>query len=213
MATNGELISRIKSANKFIADDDLISDRFIYTMLKSKAAVLLRREINARKLLTSDNVYQPYECLDLILAPGSECDLGCPIRRTKDKLPKIDEGLYSYFIQGVYNLNNSEELFPTSIRDFINHSRLRIKTPKKYYTLRNGYLYVLDPDIESINMYAYFTESLEDMDGKMCMSMYDKTFYFPDYLVDALVEMCNQSLINYHKLPLELEDNNRDDVN
>lgn len=212
MATNSDLISRVKSANKFIADDDLISDRYIYYMLKAKAAVLLRREINARKLLASDNVYQPYECLELVLAPGSECDLGCDVRRSKHKLPKIDEGLYSYFIQGVYNLSNSEEIFPTTIRDFINNSRIRIKTPKKYYTIRNGYLYILDPDIEAINMYAYFTESIEDLDGSACMSMYDKTFHFPDYLLDPLVEMCNQSLINYHKMPVEPEDNNRDDT-
>ena len=113
MATNGELIARVKSANKFVSDDDLISDRYIYSILKSKAAVLLRREINLRKLVFSDNVYQSYECVQLIEAKGTECDLECPIRRTKKKLPKIDEGLYSYFIQGVYNTSNSEELFPT----------------------------------------------------------------------------------------------------
>lgn len=213
MATNGELIARIKSANKFISDDDLISDRYIYAMLKSKASVLLRREINLRRLLTSDNVYQGYECIHLVDAPGTECDLNCPIKRSKYQLPKIDEGLYSYFIQGVFNTSNSEELFPTTIRDFINHNRLRIKTPKSFYTIRNRYLYVLNPDIECVNMYAYFTESIEDLDGSGCVSMYDKEFKFPEYLTDSLIEMCNQSLINYAKLPHELEDNNKDEPN
>jgi hypothetical protein len=213
MATNGELIARVKSANKFVSDDDLISDRYIYSILKSKAAVLLRREINLRKLIFSDNVYQAYECVQLIPAKGTECDLECPIRRTAKKLPKIDEGLYSYFIQGVYNTSNSEELFPTTIRDFINHRRLRVRTPKKFYTIRNGYLYVLDPDIECINMYACFTESIEDMDGSQCMSMYQKEFKFPEYLTDALIEMCNQSLLSYQRIPHELEDNNRDEPN
>jgi hypothetical protein len=213
MATNADLIARVKSANKFVSDDDLISDRYIYQLLKSKAAVLLRREINLRRLLFSDNVYQAYECLNLIEAKGTECDLDCPIRRTKNKLPKIDEGLYSYFIQGVYNTSNSEELYPTSIRDFINHRRLRVKTPKKFYTIRKGYLYVLDPDVECVNMYAYFTESIEDLDGTQCISMYDKQFKFPGYLTDTLIEMCNQSLINFHKLPYKTEDNNRDEPN
>lgn len=213
MYTNSDLIARVKSANKFISDDDMISDRYIYGLLKTKASTLLRREINLRRLLTSDNVYQAYECLHLIEAPGSECDLKCPIRRSKNKLPKIDEGLYSYFIQGVFNTSNSQELFPTTIRDFINHTSLRFKTPKKYYTIRNGYLYVLDADVECVNMYAYFTESIEDLDGTQCMSMYDKQFKFPGYLLDTLIEMCNQSLINYHKLPYETEDNNRDEPN
>lgn len=211
MLTNGELISRIKNSNKFLADDDVVSDRFIYNSLKSKASVLIKREINLKKLLFSDNLYQAYECICLIPAKGAECDLNCDIRRTKRKLPKLEEGLYSYFIQGVFNTSNSEELFPTTIRDFINHQRLRIKTNRKYYTIRNGYLYVLDPDIESVNMYAYFTESVEDEDGSQCISMYDKEFKIAPYLVDSLVQMVNQDLINYHKLPIEQEDNNRDE--
>ncbi len=211
MLTNAELIARVKNANKFVSDDDLISDRYIYSLLKSKASVLIKRELNLRKLLASDNVYQAYECICLIEAPGAECDLSCNVRRTKNKLPKIEEGLYSYFIQGVFNTSNSEELFPTTIRDFINHSRLRVKTPKKFYTIRNGYLYVLDPDVESVNMYAYFTESIEDSDGSECLSMYDKEFKIASYLVDPLVQLVNQELINYHKLPVEQEDNNRDE--
>ncbi len=211
MSTNAELIARVKSANKFLSDDDLISDRFIYNLLKTKASVLIQRELNRKKLLFSDNIYQAYECICLIPAKGAECDLNCPIRRTKKKLPKIEEGLYSYFIQGVFNTSNSEELFPTSIRDFINHNRLRVKTNRSYYTIRNGYLYVLNPDIEAVNIYAYFTESIEDADGTECMSMYEKEFKIAPYLVDGLVEMVNQSLINYHKLPLEQEDNNRDE--
>ena len=55
MATNAELISRIKNANKFLSDDDLISDRFIYSLLKQKASVLIKREANLRKLQGSDN--------------------------------------------------------------------------------------------------------------------------------------------------------------
>ena len=211
MVTNAELISRLKNANKFLADDDLISDRYLYSLLKQKASVLIKREGNLRKLLTSDNVYQNYECVDLILVNGTECDLNCPVRRTKKRLPTIEEGQYSYFIQGVFNPSNSIEIHPTTIRDFINHSKLRIKSPKKFYTIKDGYLYVLDPDVEMVNIYAYFTESIEDIDGINCVSMYDKQFKIPAYLIDSLIELCNQSLINYHKLPVEQEDNNRDE--
>jgi hypothetical protein len=211
MITNADLISRLKNANKFLADDDIISDRYLYSLLKQKASVLIKREANLRKLLTSDNVYQNYECVDLILVNGTECDLNCPVRRTKNKLPKIEEGLYSYFIQGVFNTSNSVEIFPTTIRDYINHTQLRIKSPRKFYTIKDSYLYVLDPDVECINIYAYFTESIEDLDGTKCVSMYDKEFKIPSYLIDSLVEMCNQSLVNYHRLPIEQEDNNRDE--
>jgi hypothetical protein len=60
-------------------------------------------------------------------------------------------------------------------------------------------------------MYAYFTESIEDMDGSQCLSMYDKEFKIAAYLVDGLLQLVNQELINYHKMPVEQEDNNRDE--
>jgi len=41
--------------------------------------------------------------------------------------------------------------------------------------------------------------------------MYDKQFKIPGYLIDPLIQMCNETLINYHKLPNEVEDNNRDE--
>jgi hypothetical protein len=146
-------------------------------------------------------------CLEL--APGAECDLECEVRRTKKKLPKIEEGLYSYFIQGVFNTSNSEELFPTSIRDFINHRRLRVKTNRSYYTIRNGYLYVLNPDVESVNIYAYFTEPIE---MEPCESMYEQEFRFPEYLLDTLIEATSQSLITFHKLAPEPHSDNEDDA-
>ena len=43
--------------------------------------------------------------------------------------------------------------------------------------------------------------------------MYQKEFKFPEYLTDALIEMCNQSLLTYQRIPHELEDNNRDEPN
>lgn len=207
--TISDVISRIKVSNKFFSDDDLMSDRFIYNTLRTKASVLLRREINMRKLLTSDNVYRSYECVCLIPAPGAECDLNCEIRRTKKKLPKIEEGYYSYFIQGVFNTSNSEELFPTTIRDYINHTRLRVKSNKSFYTIRNGYLYVLNPDIEAVNIYAYFVDPIE---ADACESVYEQEFRFPEYLLGSLIEATNQSLINYHKLQPEPHSDNEDDA-
>jgi hypothetical protein len=41
--------------------------------------------------------------------------------------------------------------------------------------------------------------------------MYDKEFKIASYLIDPLIQLVNQELINYHKLPVEQEDNNRDE--
>jgi hypothetical protein len=67
---------------------------------------------------------------------------------------------------------------------------------------------VLNPDVEAVNMYAYFTEPVNPAP---CMSMYDMEFKFPEYLLDALFETTNQSLVNYHKMLPEPHSDNEDD--
>ena len=44
--TNAEIISQIRTSNKSIQDDDLITDRFVYRIAKTQAAFLLRQELN-----------------------------------------------------------------------------------------------------------------------------------------------------------------------
>ena len=206
--TNAEVISQIRTSNKSIQDDDLITDRFVYRIAKTQAAYLLRQELNKRRLLTSDNVYQTYECVDLVLVNGTECDCATPVRRSKDPLPQIEEGLYSYFIQGVFNPRNSVEIFPTSFREHINFNKLRVKPNTDFYLIKNHYLYILNPDIESINIYAYFTDAINQ---PPCLSMYEREFKFPPYLFSALFALCNAELLNYHKIPKDVEDNNREE--
>lgn len=205
---NAEIISQIRTSVKSVQDDSNITDRFVYRIAKTQAAFLLRQELNKRRLLTSDNVYQGYECLDLILVDGTECDCSTPVRRTKDPLPQIEEGLYSYFIQGVFNINNSAEIFPTTFRENINYSKLRVKENKNFYLIKNRYLYVLNPDVEAVNIYAYFTEAIN---VSPCVSMYDREFRFPPYLLSALFTLCKNELLTYFKIPKDAEDNNREE--
>lgn len=205
-----ELLSRVRSFHKWLMDDNLITDRAIYAIAITKASLLIKQEVNKRKLLNSDNVFTPYECLNLKLVDLNECgiDSSGKARRSKDKLPQLHEGIYSYTIQGVYNIDNSEEIYPTSIREYINLSKLRYKPKKLYYIIKDGYLYILDKDIENINIYLYTNELVDDGSGK---AAYDYEFKLPTYLEDSLFGMINNDLINYHKFPKDVTDNNLDE--
>ena len=203
------LISKVRSSQKWIFDDNLISDRLIYSIAIPKASLLLKQEVNKRRLLNSDNVFTPYECLDLKLVDLHECgiDASGKARRSVEKLPQLHEGIYNYTIQGCYNIDNSEEIFPTTIREYINLSKLRYKPNKLYYIIKDGYLYILDKDIENVNIYLY-TNELTETD---CTSAYDHEFKFPTYLEDSLYEMINSSLMNYHKFGQDVTDDNLDE--
>lgn len=206
--TNSQIIAQIRSRNKFLSDDDTVSDRQIYNDAKAVASILLKREISQKKLTSSDNVYTPVECLPLCKANGTECDLSFEVAKSTIQLPQIEEGLYSYFIQGVFNLDNSEEIYPTTIRDFANYQKLRVKANKNFYIIKNRYLYVLNPDIVKVNLYAYFVDGFEQDD---CVSMYDREFRFPPYLLDSLYSMCRDRLLDYHKFAEDTQDNNKED--
>lgn len=203
-----KLISQIRSSNLYLFDDNLISDRTIYNALANKAALLVKREVNQRKLLNSDNIFTPIECLDLKSVNGTECGVdSCnKVRRSREKLPKLEEGIYNYVIQGVYNIDNSEEIYPTTIREFINLSKLRFKPKKEYYMIKNGYLYVMNPDIENVNIYVYTNELVQKKGD--CSSAYEHEFRIPGYLIDSLYQMVNSDFINLHKLPKDITDNN-----
>lgn len=209
MKTVAEYLSRIKTFNKFASEDDFFSDRFLYSVLKSKATALIKRELNQRKLLISDNIYQFYERLPLKAETYTEFGLSEKVRRSVNPLPAVEESIFGYMIQGIFAPANNVEVFPTSVREYLNGKKLNVRDKTKiYYIIKNRHLFVFDPHIEEVNIYAYFPEPLNP---DPCASFYEYPFKFPGYLEDALFEMINQSLINYHKLPTEPYGNNEDD--
>jgi len=205
-----KFISQVRSSNKYVFDDNLISDRYIYTVGVNTASLLVKQEVNKRRLLNSDNLFVAYECLDLQLVNLTECGVdSCNKgRRSKDKLPELEEGIYGYTIQGVYNLDNSEEIFPTTLREAINISKLRRQPTKINYLIKDSYLYILNPDIEAVNVYLYTPVDTSKLSE--CDSMYEAELKLPGYLRKSFFEMVDAALINYHKFGKDITDDNLD---
>jgi len=108
MATGRKLVSDIRSLHRLLSSDGLINDRVVLSELKNVTNLLVKREVNLRKLFSTDTLYTTIPCLELQEVPISECcDYveECTIARTKYKIPRISEGNYQYTIQGVYSIN------------------------------------------------------------------------------------------------------------
>lgn len=209
---NNELISKVRGLLKQIMDDNLISDRLIYYTARPIAVTLIKREINLRKLSNSDNIFTPIECLNLIKTTYTECGIPCEniIRRSRERLPKLEEGIYNYIIQGVYNIDNSEEIFPTTIREQQNIANLRFKPFNKYYLIKDRYLYIFDKFIENVNMYVYISDNTLFLDD--CESAYDAKFSIPGYLEDTLCQMIVAQLTAYMSKPKDITDDNLENL-
>lgn len=211
--TIAELIAGARSSVKQLFDDNLLSDRFIYSRAKIVTSKLVKREINLRRLSNSDNIFTPIECLDLVKVKYTECGITCEgdVRRSKNKLPKLEEGLYSYIIQGVYNIDNSEEIEPTTVREQINLMKLKYKPNKQYYIIKDGYLYILDRFIEGVNIYLYILDPLDLQDS--CDSAYEAEFKIPGYLEDDMFSILSAELTRFISSPQDVTDNNLDEKN
>lgn len=206
-----EVISRARSSVKQLFDDNILSDRYIYSVAKTSAATLIKREVNLRRLLNSDNIFTPLECLDLIKTSYTECGISCEgiVRRSKERLPTLQEGIYSYIIQGVYNADNSDEILPTTVREQINLSKLKYKPNVLYYLIKDGYLYVLNEFVENVNLYVYIADQLEIFDE--CEPAYEAEFKIPGYLEEGLFALIEANISRYIRQPKDITDNNLDE--
>jgi len=73
MTTIRDGISRVRSMNKLVSQDNLISDRMIRDEILSSSSLLIKRETNLRRLWNSQNLFSNIKCLKMTDVPLSEC--------------------------------------------------------------------------------------------------------------------------------------------
>ena len=215
METARELISSVRSSLKLIDTDTLLTDRAILAELRSTTLLLVKRELNLRKLWGTDTVFTTIPCVSMEEVPISEC---CEyvdtttIARSKYKLPRISEGNYQYVIQGVYSINamggKGKKLKEITINRYLNLLKLAITKKEEYFWISDNYLYVTNPMIKAVRLVALFEEDVpnEIMYGECacgesvvtddwCKNPLDKEFPLPGYLKKQVVDLVCEKLM------------------
>jgi hypothetical protein len=229
MSTYRDLVSRIRSLNKLISGDNLITDRVIVSELNSKASFFIKREVDRRKLWASSNIFTSIPCVELETVPISEC---CDfisdkkIAKSKIKLPKIGEGNYGFLIQGVFSTEISFKLTEVTPSRLINILKLNLKTKNVYYWIQNQYLYLSDPNVKLVSLSAYFEENVPNnllaaecdcVPGlkkyERCQNPLDREFKAPGYLEDTIVTSTIKTLLDtYFRVPVDHTQDEKDDT-
>jgi hypothetical protein len=210
-----EHIARIKNNFKLTSEDTVVSDRFIYLLMKKHRDFVVKRD-RMSKLVYQDNLYQPLNFAELIEVDSVEaCNIktDCKIKRTKEKLPSIVENSYGVIIRWVGSLDGSSEVKHITSNAF--QRKLKKKTAKfnkeKYYWFSNGYLYLPNVEWDAIKVDAYFDEDINnDCDeDENCKSKLDEIFRIPEYLVSSMDQLVYQDLSVHVQLPYDeaLNDN------
>jgi hypothetical protein len=226
MITNRDVISRIRSTHRLLSADGSLNDRAVFAEIKGVAPMLIKRELNLRKLVATDSIYTTLPCLELTEVSISECCAYTStktIARTKIQLPRIGESNYLYAIKGVFSIDQQIKLKEITPSRYINLLKLPVKVNEHYYWVQNNFLYVTNPELEKIKLVAYFEETVplsllypSDCDCTVntnppCTNPLDEEFKCPMYLVQNVVDITSKNLLqSYFRLPEDRQSDNVD---
>lgn len=210
-----------------LSSDASLNDRSILAELRSVASLLVKRELNLRKLVATDTIYTTVPCLEMMEVPLSECCEyvdPCTIARSKEKLPRIGESNYFYAIKGVFSVDQKIKLKEITPTRYINLLKLPARIPEFYYWVQNNYLYVTNPNLCKIKISAFFEEDVPNSilypececaihtpASELCKNPLDTEFKCPAYLLQNVVEVTSKNLLNtYFRLPEDRTSDNSD---
>lgn len=226
--TIGELIDRVQSiySKGVKSDDSHLSDRHIYSVLRSTRNYLVTQQVKKRQKISDWN-FIILPCVELIQVPNHDCPclpaLGCSVYRTKYKLPKILTDLNKHIIQWVMSIDSGKMISETSRDAYIYSSGNKLTSGNLQYILENGYLYLYGkkvPKLLKIKLLAEnpveaysFPSKCECTDCDDCISMRDRIFPIDGDLVKPLIEMSATELLEWFNKGTEDTTNNTSDTN
>lgn len=198
MTTRGESISRIRNLIKGVKQDSFITDRFLYSIIIKYAKTLIRRQDNENKIMKFQSLFESIPCIELIEVDKVEaCCSGiktrCTIRRTKDRLPEIFEGVYGPLFRGITSLDRSIEVYrtyPSTFTNIANSSTFKYNT-NKYYWYIDGYLYFPNIDWEGVLVEGLWTDDVSYLkcDGDTCKLKQELEIHIPEFLFSEIEQM------------------------
>jgi hypothetical protein len=232
MATLRKLVSDVRSMHKLLSTDNLITDRAVASEIRNNSLLLVKRETNLRRLWATDTLFTTLSCLEMTQVPISDCCTytdPCQVSRSVNRLPRIAEGNYQYIIQGVYSINamggNGTKFKEITINRYMNLLSLPIIKNQAYYWIANeGYLYISNPNLQSVRVSALFEEDVPNeirysgicsnhvTDTEWCMNPLDREFFCPGYLEKQVLELTQQKLLStYFRINDDKTSDNKDD--
>lgn len=222
MYSNRNVVSEIRSLNKLLSSDALISDRVILNEALSAKNLIVKQQLDKRTLYSSPTVFAFLPCLQMEpVSIGECCEFTSDIQIAKsiETLPKIIEGAYGLAIQmcsGIDGLIKFKQISPSR---FANLVQLNLQVNNIYFWIQNNHLYISNPNTKAVNFSAAFAEVIpnnllypgEDCDCKtppqienLCANYLDQPFYAPANRVFDIKQIVYKSLMEvYFKLSIQ----------
>jgi hypothetical protein len=214
MTTIGEAISRVRNAVKAVKEDPFLTDRQIYFALQKYSQALIKREDNQFRLMKISSIFKVLPYIELIDVDKVEAGCvgvysECYIKRSKDKLPTILNGVFGPIIRTTSSIDGSIEMFRTDPGTWVSMTKTTtFKYNKKpYFWYLNGYVYCPNIDWDAIKMEAIFEGNVDICDPKAdCAIRQDETLPLPEYLFAEVEQMVIKELTMLMSVPVDSTD-------
>ncbi len=138
--------------------DRYLSKRYIVSIGKEIMKDYIVQKLGDRTLYREDNLYSYVECfelekIDIVKCPIVEFRTCNIVMKSIKPLPDLLFSKYGAAIRSVMNIDNSEEIDKTNLKDYIrNKKRSGYRRKPKYYTDKENYLYIVDSETELVSV-------------------------------------------------------------
>jgi hypothetical protein len=222
MTTIAEAISRVRNTLKAVKDDAFLTDRTIYFSILKYGKTLLKREDNQNRLMKMSSLFNTLPYVELIDVDKVEAQCvgiasGCTIKRTKDKLPEIFNGMFGPILRTVSSIDGETELFRTEPGTYVSMTKTTsFKYNKRiYFWFLDGYLYFPNVNWDAIKVEAIFEGDRSDFlcDKKEdCKLKQNHQLPFPEYLFSEIEQFVLKEFTMTISVPSDGADNNQNAI-
>lgn len=228
MATRRNIISDIRSFNKLLSSDILLTDRAIDREAFSTALVFIKQQTNKRLLFQTPNLFTTISCLKMKPASiGECCEYASPymVSKSVEKLPKVAEGIFGLLVQNCVSIDNMSSFKESTPRRFANALKLGLKTDINVFWVFNGHLYCSNGKLEKVNFSALFEEDVPNSllcpdcecepnkECDECINPLDLPFKCPGYLEKPVKdEVAKKLLSTFFGIQEDVTSNNKDET-
>lgn len=225
-----ELIQRIQSlySKGTPSSDSRLSNRHIYSKIKTVRTRLMAQEIRKRRKLSEWN-YQVLPCIELTKVEAHDCPcippVGCKILRSKYEIPEILMGYNTDQIQFVSNIDRTKKIDQISINAINSFKGNKYTSKHLGFFLHNKYLYIVasDLNLKFVMLKAIFEDPVEADKFKnycnicencpVCEDPLELEFHIDNELIEPLIEISlNELVVMFSSSIEDLTNNSRDSL-
>lgn len=215
----GDITSRMRGLIKADNQDSFITDRYLYSIWRKYADMLVKEMDQKGKLLPFSSVFETldYVALEEVDKVEAAACIGvksyATFRKTKLAMPMFREGAYGPMVRSITSLDGSISLTMTTLDAWVILSKSKNFrfNKEKYAWYLNDRLYFPNIDWPAVRIEGIFEDDISafkcDYEDK-CKIRQEQSLNVPDYMVARIEQMAMAEILGRLQIPTDIVEDN-----